>query len=164
MTAELGQTNDPTALVPGSPDAVHNTAGSSQVYGNMLHDEAGAGLRRIDTTEGWQGSAGDAFRKVFHGQPGKWLTAGDCFQQASTALDGYADTLSWAQQQASAAIQQWNAGQAATQAAEAQHAQAVAQAQQQAATGCTAPDIPLSIRVRHSARLRSRRSSGRVIN
>jgi hypothetical protein len=101
------------------------------VYGNMLH-EAGTGLQRIDTTEGWTGQAADAFRSVFHGQPAKWLEAGDCFHQASRALDSYSSTLEWAQQQAGVAIQEWNEGQAATQAARDQHAQAVAQAQQDA--------------------------------
>jgi uncharacterized protein YukE len=147
MAAELGQTNDPRALIPGDPESVRGTAGSFQVYGNMLH-KAGAGLQRIDTTEGWSGKAGDAFRSVFHGQPAKWLEAGDCFHQASQALDSYAFTLEWAQQQASVAIQQWNEGQAATKAARDQHAQAVQHAQQDAqaksASGIptTAPDIP----------------------
>jgi uncharacterized protein YukE len=142
MVAELGQTSDPKALVPGDPDSVHGTAGSFQVYGNMLHD-AGAGLQRIDTADGWRGQAGDAFRKVFHGQPSKWVTAGDCFHQASQALDSYAGTLAWAQQQAAVAVQQWNAGQAATHTAQTRHAQDVATAQQQAqAAGVPAPDIP----------------------
>jgi hypothetical protein len=48
------------------------------------------------------------------------------------ALDRYVSTLTWAKQRASEAIQLWNEGQSLTEAAEAYHAQAVQQAQQQA--------------------------------
>lgn len=67
---ELGQTNDPEELVPGNVAAVENTAVVFSTYGDNLHD-AGAGLARIDTTEGWSGDAAEKFRGVFHGQPGK---------------------------------------------------------------------------------------------
>jgi len=147
MTAELGQTSDPTALIPGDPDAVHNAEWSMTIYGDMLH-EAGAGLQRIDTTQGWRGEASDRFRKVFHGQPYRWLKAGDAFHTAAKALDSYAATLTWAQRQAADAVNLWNQGRAATGQAWAQHAQAVQQAQQEAAASTvagiptTAPDIP----------------------
>jgi hypothetical protein len=72
--------------------------------------EAGNGLKRIDTTDGWSGAAGDAFRERFHGEPRRWLDAGSCFQDAATALDRYIPTLEWAQQQAGVAIGQWNQG------------------------------------------------------
>jgi hypothetical protein len=51
MTAELGDTQDPTALVPGSPAAIHQTAQNLTTYGDALHD-AGQGLGSIDTTQG----------------------------------------------------------------------------------------------------------------
>ena len=140
MAAELGQTSDPTALIPGDPDAVHDTEWSMTVYGDMLH-KAGAGLQRIDTTKGWKGEAADQFRKVFHGQPAKWLKAGDAFHAAADALDSYASTLTWARQQAADAISLWNQGQVATGEARAQRAQAVQQAQQEAAQR-TAGGIP----------------------
>ncbi|MGH3621910.1 MAG: putative T7SS-secreted protein [Sciscionella sp.] len=70
--AELGETNDPAELVPGDPCALHDTAYSMTGYGDTLY-EAGAGLRCIDTTEGWSGKAADAFRDVFDGQPGRRL-------------------------------------------------------------------------------------------
>ncbi|MBB5152541.1 hypothetical protein [Saccharopolyspora phatthalungensis] len=50
--AELGETSDPKALVPGNAESIHKTAWSMTVYGDLLH-EAGVGLQRIDTTEGW---------------------------------------------------------------------------------------------------------------
>ena len=107
--AQLGQTSDPTALIPGDPQAIYAIEGQLIQYAGLLH-EAGAGLQRIDTTAGWEGAAADAFRAAFHGQPGKWLQAGDAFQAAANALDTYAAVLSWAQGQAAAAINLWNSG------------------------------------------------------
>lgn len=149
MAAELGQTNDPKALIPGDPATVQDMIAALNRYGNELH-AAGAGLRRIDTGDGWSGAAADGFHNVFHGQPGTWLQAGDCFHQASQALDRYATALTCAQGQAGDAIRQWNQAQAATAEAQEQHTRAVQQAQQQAqqktATGIptVAPDIPFT--------------------
>jgi len=109
MAAQLGQTSDPVALIPGDPGAVAGVAGQLYNYG-MLLTEAGNGLQRIDTSSGWQGAAADAFRSRFTGQPAAWLTAGSCFTAAAKALDAYVPVLSWAQQEAAAAIGQWNAG------------------------------------------------------
>lgn len=72
--------------------------------------EAGNGLRRVDTSDGWQGAAADAFREIYDNQPGRWLRAGDAFHNAAGALDGYTSTLSWAQDTAAVAIGQWSAG------------------------------------------------------
>lgn len=147
--AELGQTSDPKALVPGDTAAVHDTIRQLTAYGDALHN-AGAGLRRIDTTEGWSGQAAEAFRAVFHAQPSKWLDAGDAFHDASSALDGYVSTLIWAQGQAAEAIRLWHEGQAATLAAHVRHDQAVQQAEQHALTATAAgfptvaPQIPFA--------------------
>ncbi|HEX5203380.1 MAG TPA: hypothetical protein VFW27_25900 [Actinoplanes sp.] len=130
--AELGETDDPRALVPGDVAAITGTAQLLRARGDALH-EAGAGLKRIDTTDGWSGSAADAFRAKFHGQPASWLEAGDCFHSAADALTTYSTTLTWAQQEAARAIAQWNAAQAATRQATTQHQQAEQQ------TGQTLP-------------------------
>ncbi|MFI9387635.1 putative T7SS-secreted protein [Kutzneria sp. NPDC052558] len=120
MPAELGETNNPKDLVPGNPGSLTSIYPAWRQYGDALH-QAGAGLSRIDTTEGWSGPAGDAFRAKFEGQPGKWLEAGDCFHEAAAALERYATTLTWAQGQAAQAIQQWNTAEAATRQATDQH-------------------------------------------
>ncbi|MFJ3214891.1 WXG100 family type VII secretion target [Kitasatospora sp. NPDC086801] len=109
MAAELGTTSDPKSLVPGSPAAIYATEAELRSYGDHLH-QAGAGLQRIDTVDGWRGDAGDAFRHAFHGQPGKWLQAGDAFHDAADALKSYVSTLVWAQAQAATAVSQWNSG------------------------------------------------------
>ena len=99
--------------MPGNPGTITATARALRTRAGEL-EQAGTGLSRIDTTEGWSGPAGDAFRAKFHGQPGGWLTAGDCFLDAAAALDAYSSTLTWAQQQAQQAITEWNAAQTAT--------------------------------------------------
>lgn len=116
--AELGQTNDPTALIPGDPGTINSTALALRDYGDLLQ-LAGQGLQRIDTSAGWTGPAADAFRNVFRGQPGKWLQAGDAFHDAATALHSYVDSLEWAQGQAAYAIDLWASGAANHQAAQA---------------------------------------------
>lgn len=115
--AELGQTTDPKALIPGDAATISRTQAALQAYGDLLH-MAGEGLKRIDTTDGWSGDAADAFRKVFHGQPGKWLDAGDAFHDAAAALGSYLPTLTWAQGQAAEAINTWASGDAHHQAAQ----------------------------------------------
>jgi hypothetical protein len=127
--AELGQTNDPLALIPGDVAAVTRTFWALQAYGDVLI-EAGEGLAKIDTREGWQGEAADQFRQRFHGEPGRWTEAGTCFHDAARALRSHAEKLDWAQQRAKAAIELWNEGQTATAAARSEHDQAVRAAAQ----------------------------------
>lgn len=141
MAAELGTTTDPKALVPGYPDAVAETAAAMKSYGDNLH-EAGNGLKRIDSSEGWEGEAADQFRAAFDGEPTKWLEAGDCFHQAAQALARYSGILAWAQEQAQEAIALWNEGEAETSYAKKQHDRAVSQAEQQAPPGSGPVNIP----------------------
>ncbi|RRR73931.1 putative T7SS-secreted protein [Streptomyces sp. RP5T] len=111
--AQLGETSDPRELVPGSPDSLTTTAQSLLAYGDVLV-EAGEGLARIDTEDGWRGPAGDAFRDRFHGQPARWTEAGNEFHTAANALYDYLHTLRAAQQRAAEAIAQYARGEAAT--------------------------------------------------
>jgi hypothetical protein len=132
-------------LIPGNPAALTSRVLAWRQYGDALH-QAGAGLSRVDTTEGWSGPAGDAFRAKFQGQPNKWLEAGDCFHAATAALEGHASTLEWAQGRATAAIQQWDQAQAATRQAAAQHDQ------NQRATGHALPFNDPGEPIRQAAR------------
>lgn len=54
MAKDLGETSDPKELVPGDADSVTSTLDAMRAYGDALH-EAGEGLQKIDTTEGWTG-------------------------------------------------------------------------------------------------------------
>jgi len=118
--AELGETNDPKQLVPGDPAALTAAAKALRTRADAL-EKAGVGLKRIDTTDGWSGPAGDAFRAKFRGLPGDWLQAADSFATSANALDNYSTTLTWAQRQAAQAISQWNAAQSTTRQAQEQY-------------------------------------------
>lgn len=136
--SELGATSDPRALIPGSPEAIEQNVIVIRGRGeSMIH--AGEGLKRIDTGA-WGGQAADAFRDKFSYEPPKWLTAGDSFDAASIALAGYAETLRWAQRQATEAIALWEQGEAATQQAQSQRTAAVAQANAQNLANAAAGD------------------------
>lgn len=129
MAAELGSTRDPQALIPGNPEAIEDNARVLRTLGQAATD-AGDGLRGVDTGA-WGGPAANAFHDTFSYEPPKWHTVGDALTDAATALTGYADTLRWAQGQAAEAIRLWEAGQRATQQAQAQHNAAVEHANQQ---------------------------------
>jgi hypothetical protein len=129
--AELGETTDPKALVPGDPAALQTTARSLDTFGTSLN-RVGGGLRAIDDG-GWTGQAADAFRNAFDGEPARWTTCGECFVSARDALDNYSRTLSWAQGEAAAAIDLWERGEQATNQAKAAHQQQEQQAAQAAA-------------------------------
>ena len=125
--AELGETEDPQALVPGKPEAIEENARVLRARAGESGETA-EGLREIDTGEAWQGPAAQTFRDKFSYEPGKWFAAADALQAAAGALDDYASTLRWAQAQATEAIALWNQGQNATQRAKAAHEAAAAQA------------------------------------
>jgi hypothetical protein len=59
--AKLGETADPKQLVPGNAANITATAQALRTRAGEL-EQAGVGLSRIDTAEGWSGPAGDAFR------------------------------------------------------------------------------------------------------
>lgn len=124
--AELGETQDPAALIPGKPEAIEQNARVLQARAGEASDAAD-GLKAIDTGA-WQGPAASAFHDKFSYEPGKWYAAADSLQAASGALNDHASTLRWAQAQAAEAISLWNQGQAKTQQAKASHDQAAAQA------------------------------------
>jgi len=99
--AELGQTTDPRALVPGTPDALEDGAATLRKHGEHL-ESVGSSLEKIDFG-GWMGQAADAFREKFAEEPPKWLKTCDLLDATAKTLTGYADTLRWAQSEASAA-------------------------------------------------------------
>lgn len=141
--AELGDTHDPTELVPGDPAAVQHTADDLDALGGVL-TAAGEGLRRIDSG-GWSGAAAERFHEVFRPEPGRWIGAGDALIVAGAALADYVGTLSWAQTQAGEAIALWEQGTAETAEAKAAHADAVRQAARSAGIGAAptlVPEIP----------------------
>lgn len=124
--AELGQTHDPRALVPGDAGAIRANASALKTRSEHV-EKAGDGLVDIDTGA-WTGPAADEFRDKFSYEPNKWYVAADSLATAADALNTYAHVLEWAQQQAAEAIRLWDEAQAETQNAQQTYQQAVAQA------------------------------------
>ncbi|MFC7303184.1 putative T7SS-secreted protein [Streptomyces monticola] len=112
---QLGQTDDPKLLVHGS---------AAEIRASALHlgdfykafDRVGDGMRRLDSSR-WRGEAAEAFRRTFEMHPTKWLHAADACGKAATALERYAETVEWAQQQAADAIALYKRGQETSQQA-----------------------------------------------
>lgn len=127
--AELGQTTDPKALIPGNPPAVYENARVLAARASSA-GAVGEALKRIDTG-GWRGPASDRFHDDHQTEVPRWLQADDSLDNAAQALTGYADTLAWAQGQAAEAIAQWQHGETATQQAKQAHDRAVTDAQTQ---------------------------------
>lgn len=117
MAAELGETTDNTALVPGVPGDIYDAAGLLTERGGTL-EAIGDALGRVDTP-GWYGEACSAFWDTFGPEKANWFTAADALTSAAGTVSGYADTLTWAQGQAQEAIELWEQGEAATEAARA---------------------------------------------
>jgi hypothetical protein len=131
-TTELGQTKDPKALIPGSPEAVTHAAETLVAQGGKLQTIGqDLGTVRID---GWLGPASTAFWDGFTPEKPKWLTGQAALQSAAEALHGHAETLRWAQSTAADAIDLWERGEAATKAAKTQFDQDLVSAKESGAT------------------------------
>lgn len=124
--AELGQTYDPRALVPGDPASIRTNAGALKARSDHV-EKAGDGLVDIDTGA-WTGPAAEEFRDKFSYEPNKWYLAADSLATAADALNTYAYVVEWAQQQAADAVRLWDAAQAETQNAQQSYQKAAAQA------------------------------------
>lgn len=110
---DLGATQDARVLVPGDPGGVVRVMWNLRDLGESA-EAAGKNLARLETDAGWRGGAAETFRARFAEEPRRWLEAGQCFLQAASALDGYATTLQWGQQQAELAVRLWNQGESTT--------------------------------------------------
>ena len=125
MTAELGQSTDPRALVPGNPEAIfENVRVLDGRAGSAI--AAGEALNRIDTG-GWQGTASDRFHETNQTEVPRWLTGGDTLQKAARSLNGYAESMVWAQKQAREAVALWQQGEEETKRAAENYNRAVEQ-------------------------------------
>ncbi|MCL6739508.1 putative T7SS-secreted protein, partial [Streptomyces neyagawaensis] len=71
---------------------------------------------KLDSSN-WKGEAADTFREQFAMHPKKWLHAADACDKAGKALDAYADTVKWAQEQARDALEAYKAGREASEKA-----------------------------------------------
>ncbi|MFJ1809507.1 MULTISPECIES: putative T7SS-secreted protein [unclassified Streptomyces] len=105
---DLGQTEDKTELIYGSPDKLRSTAGKLRGFQSAF-DSAGDGLKGLDSSR-LKGETADALRTAVSTQPPKWFTGADACAKAAGALDAFAGTVTWAQGQAQTAIDKWKEG------------------------------------------------------
>lgn len=113
--SELGQTNDPRALIPGHLATVEADAVTLRDHSRRVGE---VGRRLLDVrVDGWGGQAGPRFAQSWSRQPPAWFRLADALDQANRSLDRYLDTLGWAQDRAAAAIEMWNRGTAETEQA-----------------------------------------------
>ncbi|PZH15644.1 type IV secretion protein Rhs [Streptomyces sp. NTH33] len=115
---DLGQSEDKTKLVYGSPEKIRSTAGKLRAF-QTAFDDAGEGLKGLDSSQ-LKGEAAEALRTAVSTQPPKWFTGADAVEKAAAALEAFAGTVTWAQGQAQTAIDKWKEGvKASEEAAEA---------------------------------------------
>ncbi|MEU1827241.1 putative T7SS-secreted protein [Streptomyces abikoensis] len=112
---QLDQTENPKELVHGEPKRIEATA----KHLRSLHSSFNAthtALQQVRATD-WKGQGADAFTTKFVEQPKKWAEAADAFEAAAGALESYAHTVTWAQNQAKEAVRLWKKGQEANEKA-----------------------------------------------
>ncbi|MFH9690348.1 putative T7SS-secreted protein [Streptomyces sp. NPDC017413] len=112
---DLGQTEDKTKLVYGSPSKLHATAEQLRSF-QKAFDDAGGGLKGLASSR-LKGETANALRTAVSTQPPKWFTGADAFEKAAAALEAFAYTVTWAQNQAQTAIDMWKEGVKASQGA-----------------------------------------------
>ncbi|GGT23310.1 hypothetical protein GCM10010271_28570 [Streptomyces kurssanovii] len=110
---DLGQTEDKTKLIYGSPEKIRSTAKQLRGF-QTAFDTAGEGLKGLKSTE-LKGEAADALRTAVSTQPPKWFTGADAFEKAAGAMENFAGTVTWAQGRAQTAIDKWKEGTKASQ-------------------------------------------------
>ncbi|WP_336113370.1 putative T7SS-secreted protein [Streptomyces sp. PTD9-10] len=105
---DLGQTEDKTKLIYGSPSKINSIAGKLRAFQSSF-DDTGDGLKGLDSSR-LKGEAADALRTAVSTQPPKWYNAADSCAKAVGALESFADTVTWAQGRAQTAIDKWKEG------------------------------------------------------
>ncbi|GAA1903724.1 hypothetical protein GCM10009737_00470 [Nocardioides lentus] len=121
---ELGETEDPTQLVPGEPGQVRTAAtafGDEGRHMNAVHDT----LAGVSVPQ-WEGLAADAFDATYRSSVRPWADIADDLLEVETKLGDHAGVLSSAQDKARRAIAKWREGEQATQQALTAHNDAVA--------------------------------------
>ncbi|MFJ6405457.1 putative T7SS-secreted protein [Streptomyces hydrogenans] len=110
---DLGQTEDKTKLIYGSPEKIRSIAGQLRGF-QKAFDNSGDGLKGLDSSR-LKGEAADALRTAVSTQPPKWFTGADACEKAAGAMEAFAGTVTWAQNQAQTAIEVWKEGVKASQ-------------------------------------------------
>jgi uncharacterized protein YukE len=104
--AELGETTDPVALVPGAVDALFAVVDAWRERARAATDVA-ARVRAVSAPEGWLGDAADAFAARCETVAAGWEQTEHLLSACADALDTYATTLGWARKKAGDAVAIW---------------------------------------------------------
>jgi len=101
--AELGDTDDPAALVPGDPKALLAYA---ELYREASSGcgRAADGLAPLRQADGWEGESADAFAQRVSTLVRAWDDLAEKLKAGAAAWEQYATVLGWAQQKAGDAI------------------------------------------------------------
>ncbi|AZS72292.1 type IV secretion protein Rhs [Streptomyces lydicus] len=109
---QLGESDDPKELVHGDVAKINESAAHLKDF-YAAFERVGQGIRKLDAGS-WKGKAADSFHEKFDVHPKQWMRTADACEAAWKALDSYADTVSWAQKKAQAAIDAWRAAEKKT--------------------------------------------------
>ncbi|WPW29425.1 polymorphic toxin type 30 domain-containing protein [Streptomyces atratus] len=105
---QLGQTEEANELIHGRPEKISAAVKNLRDF-QKAFDLVGGGMKKLDSGH-WKGEAADAFREKFQTLPTDWLRAADAFEDAATALETYAGTVTSAQAKAREAIALYKEG------------------------------------------------------
>ncbi|WNM29976.1 RHS repeat-associated core domain-containing protein [Streptomyces sp. Li-HN-5-11] len=111
---QLSADAEPYELIHGTPSTIREKSRHLLALA-MAFEEVGVGMKAVDSA-GWKGEAADTFREKFAVHPAKWLRAAEACQEAAAALNGFADTIEWAQRQAREAVRLYKQGKSASDA------------------------------------------------
>ncbi|MEU8782073.1 putative T7SS-secreted protein [Streptomyces sp. NPDC048637] len=120
---QLGESDDPKELIHGDVAKINESAAHLKDF-YAAFERVGQGIRKLDAGS-WKGKAADSFHEKFDVHPKQWMRTADACEAAWKALDSYADTVSWAQKKAQAAIDAWHAAEKKTMKAFTAHSHAV---------------------------------------
>ncbi|MFE6844802.1 putative T7SS-secreted protein [Streptomyces sp. NPDC057686] len=104
---QLGQTEQANELIHGKASAIRESTKHLTDF-KAAFDRVGEGMKALDS-EHWKGQAAETFREKFAMHPTDWLRAADACEAAAGAMNRYAGTVEWAQQQAQQAIDLYKA-------------------------------------------------------
>ncbi|MFI6124887.1 putative T7SS-secreted protein [Streptomyces sp. NPDC051064] len=105
---QLGQTEEANELIHGRPEKISAAVKNLRDF-QKAFDLVGGGMKKLDSGH-WKGEAADAFRAKFQTLPTDWLRAADAFEDAATALETYARTVTSSQAKAGEAIALYREG------------------------------------------------------
>lgn len=107
MTAELGDTRDPSALIPGDVAALYRAISAWRVR-EQNADEVGAALRTMQAVADWTGEAADAYGTRVGAVASGWSAMAAAFRRGGSALEDVAAAIDAARARAGDAVDLWD--------------------------------------------------------